>query len=355
MKRLAADLRKEQLSQRAYIGRIGAEERPMADTDDSIPISSVTWSDEPFRDDLHDVDMLARSIREMGLVESLVLARERGGVARVVEGRRRLLALQKLGRKELRHGTEFLWEGEYLLERRTPVASGNKLLVPQGSGVTWPNLCVQCGQRAATTVEIEFVWRPFYSFIGEAWTFLANLMRRSSGPNWVKGTDIKWITLAVPVCERHHGAANLMRPVYIDATVAVFKGVNEEFLQKVGPAPYVYLRPREGAVILDLSRNCLGHPCFDVAACVSDLLNSGEKRVLLDLSRSDIRGDVQIAELVRAAARCSRPRSDGTKPELGLIHPSEQALELLKVFKLTKVFRVYPSEDDAFQPEPLNR
>jgi len=333
----------------------------MRDTDDDlIPISSVRWSEEPLRDDLHDVDMLSRSIREMGLVEPLVLAREPGSM-RVVEGRRRLFALQKLGRTELRHGKDFLWEGEYLLQWRTPVARGNKLLVPQASGVTFPKFCVKCGERASTTVEQEFEWRPFYSHIGDTWTFVADRVRpgrhnRSGpGPARVPGTSIKRITLAVPVCAQHQQTRPLMKPAYIDATVAMFKGVSRVFLQRVGPAPYVYLRPRSGAVILQLSRNSLGHPCFDLAACVGDLLESGEKRVVVDLSRCEIRGDVAIAELVRAAAayakRTPQHEDGGTPPRLGLIHPSHEALEMLKVFKLVKVFQIYSNEDEAIDDD----
>ncbi len=60
------------------------------------------------RKDLGDVDELANSIREHGLIEPIVVARN----FHLVAGERRLSALKRLGVTELTHAVHFIWNDE---------------------------------------------------------------------------------------------------------------------------------------------------------------------------------------------------------------------------------------------------
>lgn len=93
----------------------------MASNERAVNISDIVVSDR-VRADLGDIDRLCNSIKEFGIIEPVVLSVE-ADFKRVllVAGRRRLAALERLGRTELRHGVEFIWRGEESPLRRKAV------------------------------------------------------------------------------------------------------------------------------------------------------------------------------------------------------------------------------------------
>lgn len=64
--------------------------------------------EDRIRKDLGDIDELANSIKELGLIQPLVLSHD----LKLVVGGRRLTALKKLGVKELEHASHFIWTEE---------------------------------------------------------------------------------------------------------------------------------------------------------------------------------------------------------------------------------------------------
>src|SRR5258708_37736931 len=65
--------------------------------------------EERMRQDLGDIDALANSIREFGLIQPLVLSRTE---MKLVAGGRRYAALKRIGVTELEHTKHFLWNYE---------------------------------------------------------------------------------------------------------------------------------------------------------------------------------------------------------------------------------------------------
>jgi DNA modification methylase/ParB-like chromosome segregation protein Spo0J len=93
----------------------------MASDERTVNISDVVVSDR-IRADLGDIDWLCNSIKEYGIIEPVVLSVEVDSKrVLLIAGRRRLSALERLGRTELRHGIEFIWRGEESPLRRKAV------------------------------------------------------------------------------------------------------------------------------------------------------------------------------------------------------------------------------------------
>lgn len=65
--------------------------------------------EDRLRVDLGDIDELANSIREFGIIQPIVLARQGN---KLVAGGRRYAALSRLGIKELEHGVHYIWNYE---------------------------------------------------------------------------------------------------------------------------------------------------------------------------------------------------------------------------------------------------
>lgn len=65
--------------------------------------------EDRLRVDLGDIDELCNSIREFGLIQPIVLARQGN---KLIAGGRRFTALQRLGTVELEHGKHFIWNYE---------------------------------------------------------------------------------------------------------------------------------------------------------------------------------------------------------------------------------------------------
>lgn len=81
----------------------------------SVAVSNIIDEDRQ-RKDYGDVDSLAQSIRQFGIIQPIVLRRDPGSASRfiLVAGGRRLSALRKLRFDVLRHGREFVWRDEDL-------------------------------------------------------------------------------------------------------------------------------------------------------------------------------------------------------------------------------------------------
>lgn len=90
--------------------------------EETILISSIITADR-IRTDLGDIDALATSIREFGLIQPIVLIEEHNPwngegvkppqfIIKLVAGGRRLTALKRLGWKELIHAKHFIWRDE---------------------------------------------------------------------------------------------------------------------------------------------------------------------------------------------------------------------------------------------------
>src|SRR6266852_3083871 len=65
--------------------------------------------EDRLRIDMGDIDELCNSIREFGLIQPIVLARQGN---KLVAGGRRFAALQRLNTKELEHGIHYIWNYE---------------------------------------------------------------------------------------------------------------------------------------------------------------------------------------------------------------------------------------------------
>jgi ParB family chromosome partitioning protein len=80
-------------------------------------INEITIGDRQ-RKDLGDLDVLANSIKEFGLIQPIILAQHAtSGDVSLVAGGRRLAAVKRLGWLELEHGRDFIWRIE--LENET--------------------------------------------------------------------------------------------------------------------------------------------------------------------------------------------------------------------------------------------
>lgn len=87
-------------------------------TQEAVLIDSIQATNR-IRKDLGEVDKLADSIKQHGVIQPIVLSKEEDGSIILVAGGRRLTALKRLNFKELSHGREFVWRGEETsLQRR---------------------------------------------------------------------------------------------------------------------------------------------------------------------------------------------------------------------------------------------
>lgn len=95
---------------------------------DTILISDIIVEDR-IRTDLGDIDKLCDSIKEFGIIQPIVLNKydtETGNGLPftgtfLIAGGRRLVAMKRLGIKELEHGKHFVWRDEYDPLRRKAV------------------------------------------------------------------------------------------------------------------------------------------------------------------------------------------------------------------------------------------
>lgn len=79
---------------------------------ESFSIEQVS-TDDRIRKDYGDIDALARSIKELGLIQKIVLSWNKDATSpKLVVGERRLRALKRLGVASLEHKVHFLWSGE---------------------------------------------------------------------------------------------------------------------------------------------------------------------------------------------------------------------------------------------------
>lgn len=81
--------------------------------DQIIAIGNINDTDR-IRADMGDIDGLAASIKEYGVIQPLVVQQQLDGTFVLVAGGRRLAALKQLGFTDLRHGKEFIWRDEDL-------------------------------------------------------------------------------------------------------------------------------------------------------------------------------------------------------------------------------------------------
>jgi hypothetical protein len=77
----------------------------------NVPVQDVQILDR-MRKDFGDIEGLAKSIAENGLIQPIVLAPDNISGAQLIAGHRRLQALTKLGVTELVHGVHFLWRAD---------------------------------------------------------------------------------------------------------------------------------------------------------------------------------------------------------------------------------------------------
>jgi DNA modification methylase len=87
-----------------------------------IPVLDVTVSNR-MRSELGDIDLLAKSIQEIGLINPITLTKDTTNGVSLVAGHRRLEALKKIGTKSLEHGVHYLWREDLATDeyRRTAV------------------------------------------------------------------------------------------------------------------------------------------------------------------------------------------------------------------------------------------
>jgi ParB family chromosome partitioning protein len=87
-----------------------------------IPVSEVLVSNR-MRSEMGDIDNLAKSIAENGLINPITLTSSDNDSFMLVAGHRRFEALKKLGITQLEHGTHYLWRSELAADvyRRTAV------------------------------------------------------------------------------------------------------------------------------------------------------------------------------------------------------------------------------------------
>ncbi|MGC1582738.1 MAG: ParB N-terminal domain-containing protein, partial [Candidatus Acidiferrales bacterium] len=95
---------------------------------DTILISDIIVEDR-IRTDLGDIDKLCDSIKEFGIIQPIVLNKYNTETGNglpftgtfLIAGGRRLVAMKRLGIKELEHGKHFVWRDEYDPLRRKAV------------------------------------------------------------------------------------------------------------------------------------------------------------------------------------------------------------------------------------------
>lgn len=91
-------------------------------SDEVVSVQDINTSDR-IRSEMGDIDGLANSIKEDGLINPILLDLD-GGKPRLIAGERRLRALTRLGYKELRHYNPVTRQGEFILvdeARRDPL------------------------------------------------------------------------------------------------------------------------------------------------------------------------------------------------------------------------------------------
>lgn len=81
-------------------------------SEEIIAIENIL-SDNRVRQDMGDLNGLAQSIKEYGIIQPIVIQRDNGQL-RLVAGGRRLAALRLLSWTKLHHGKEFIWRDEDL-------------------------------------------------------------------------------------------------------------------------------------------------------------------------------------------------------------------------------------------------
>jgi anti-sigma B factor antagonist len=102
-------------------------------------------------------------------------------------------------------------------------------------------------------------------------------------------------------------------------------------------------RPAESILILDLKGNIrIGEDSLNVHRTLRQLLERGEKRILLNLADVSYIDSSGLGELVGAYATC---RKQGV--ELKLLNLTARVRELMVITKLLIVFEVYEDEREA--------
>jgi anti-sigma B factor antagonist len=102
-------------------------------------------------------------------------------------------------------------------------------------------------------------------------------------------------------------------------------------------------RVEAGIPVLDLCGNLtLGEGCQQFRDAVSELLDHGSKRILLNFRAVERIDSLGLGELTRAFTAAG-----GKMATLKLVSLSPRALELLRITRLDTVFEIYDDEDSA--------
>jgi len=105
----------------------------------------------------------------------------------------------------------------------------------------------------------------------------------------------------------------------------------------------VDIRRIRGVAILDLSGEWLDDPEFRLVHEVRQLLASGEKRILVNLTNvSSTFGDHGMGNLIRSYLACQQEGGD-----LKLVDARKEILRTLEEARMTSVLAVYPDEHEA--------
>src|SRR5829696_7492331 len=109
----------------------------------------------------------------------------------------------------------------------------------------------------------------------------------------------------------------------------------------------------DNVVILDLEGNIrLGEGSMEFRQLIRQLVQNGEKNILLNLARISYIDSSGLGEVV--AAFTSLQKIDG---EMKLLHLTHRVNELMMITKLLTIFEVYDNETEAlksFQPASGN-
>jgi len=100
-----------------------------------------------------------------------------------------------------------------------------------------------------------------------------------------------------------------------------------------------------GIVVLELAGSMtMGQECQRVELAVGDLIEDGERKVIMDLSRLEYLDSSGVGVI----AVCSG-RVDQAGGELRLAALTPKVIELLRVAKLDRLLKMYRSVDDAMR------
>lgn len=140
---------------------------------------------------------------------------------------------------------------------------------------------------------------------------------------------------------RPHGRGIMLMRSYLDEVVFNEKG-NAVCLVKLNRPIVIDVDRREGVAIVRLAGSCTMNVASQLVDCLATLASESVPLIILEMSALDFIESTGLGAIVAAYLSCRRYGG-----EVRLVSPESSILKLLEITRLTQLFRVFESVEDA--------